>query len=371
MTTYIVVVDNIDRNLLSVSGLLVVAAAVSLAVIGRQLARWLKPSLLAYVPGAVFVGLWLLPQFNATWALVQNRVLPVTYAAMLPWLDQNLPGQRLLVGDARPFTRAWSCYPQSDRVVSDTNDLMDRPLDTWLADGLHYVQLMESDIITMNASAEGQAYLDRLSFLKRFPDPGQDQAWRTWRLGFEPHFAFYQLMPSKPETPLDTTFGQTIRLLGYDLRTEHAVPGGRVEIVPYWQPVQQAQHDYNVFVHLVAPDTIAPVLAQDDGPPSLEARPTSSWTVASDVIVGRTIGIDIPADLPPGAYQLNLGLYDWQTGERLLTAKDQDHIGIAIQLAPDFELKCFRSWQRSPQVRCRQQPGPDAGPRPRAVDLYS
>ena len=77
------------------------------------------------------------------------------------------------------------------------------------------------------------------------------------------------------------------------------------------------------------------MLAQDDGPPSHETRPTSTWTVASEVIVGRSIGLDIPDVVPAGTYRLNLGLYDWRTGERLLTDEGQDHVSIAIEIAQD------------------------------------
>jgi hypothetical protein len=56
-------------------------------------------------------------------------------------------------------------------------------------------------------------------------------------------------------------------------------------------------------------------VAQKDQPPLNGAYPTNLWD-AGDIIADKII-IPLPADPPPGEYQIVAGLYDFQTGQRL------------------------------------------------------
>jgi hypothetical protein len=72
---------------------------------------------------------------------------------------------------------------------------------------------------------------------------------------------------------------------------------------------------YKVFVHLY--DDEGGILTQRDRVPGLGARPTTTWE-KGEILVDRyyvPIGLAVPA----GRYQLAVGLYDPQTGERLAT----------------------------------------------------
>ncbi len=123
---------------------------------------------------------------------------------------------------------------------------------------------------------------------------------------------------------LTADFGGHIRLLGYTL--EPVQPGHLLKIDLYWQTLQEMDEDYMVFVHLLDPET-GQLLAQvDEWPQGARALqqeppqwassyPTSLWM--QDEVVQDSHQLPIPADLPAGSYQVQVGLYVQQTGARL------------------------------------------------------
>jgi hypothetical protein len=70
---------------------------------------------------------------------------------------------------------------------------------------------------------------------------------------------------------------------------------------------------YKVFVHLIDPASGRPVV-QDDAVPRRWTYPTTEWT-RNEVVEDKII---LPLDgVPQGHYDLVIGLYDPETGERL------------------------------------------------------
>ncbi|MFN8459548.1 MAG: hypothetical protein U0401_33695 [Anaerolineae bacterium] len=106
--------------------------------------------------------------------------------------------------------------------------------------------------------------------------------------------------------------GDQINLLGYDLSTEPITGGGRVRLTLYWQASGPIKTSYTVFAHLL--DASGQVVAQHDGVPAEGAILTTDWA-AREIISDRHL-IEFPA-LPPGDYQVVVGMYDGATGERL------------------------------------------------------
>ncbi len=113
--------------------------------------------------------------------------------------------------------------------------------------------------------------------------------------------------------PLDARLGQRIRLLGYDLESTTASPGGQLALTLYWQAIDAPQDGYTVFNHLVGAD--GQIRGQFDGLPSGEAWFTGSWLPGEIIADQRTIPID--GDAPTGAYTLYVGLYTAADGRRL------------------------------------------------------
>jgi hypothetical protein len=123
-----------------------------------------------------------------------------------------------------------------------------------------------------------------------------------------------------------------IQFLGYATSPEAEVRAGRALTVDlHWQAQRRLDKDYTIFVHLLGeynPATGGPVWAQDDSYPLDNGHPTTRW-LPGQVIADRHL-VDIPPDTPPGIYEIEVGLYDVLTGERLSvdsTAEDRILLG--------------------------------------------
>jgi mannosyltransferase len=120
-------------------------------------------------------------------------------------------------------------------------------------------------------------------------------------------------------TPYTAEWGRPplLSLQGYEL-----TPVGPGELLPltlYWRGQSDAITDNHfIFVHIV--DDTGEIVAQADGPPLNGFRPTSSWR-QEEALVDEW-GIWLPPELPPGEYDIYLGLYRPDTEERLPVFQD-------------------------------------------------
>ena len=112
--------------------------------------------------------------------------------------------------------------------------------------------------------------------------------------------------------PLDVTLEEKVRLLGYDLDTAQAHPGGQVVVTLYWQALTPFTHNYQTFAHLYNGETL---LAQHDSAPECAVNPTTLWEPGE--IIADPHVIPLPAGASPGETLLFVGMYDLITGERL------------------------------------------------------
>ena len=116
--------------------------------------------------------------------------------------------------------------------------------------------------------------------------------------------------PPMLEYRLDALFGEEIALLGYNLP---AGEGDRLlELV--WQAAAQPTTDYTVFVHVLNPDGICCVW-QSDAMPRGGTYPTSRWRPGE--VVTDPYEIALPEGLATGDYEIEVGLYVAEMGERL------------------------------------------------------
>lgn len=111
--------------------------------------------------------------------------------------------------------------------------------------------------------------------------------------------------------PLGARFGNAIVLEGYGWQAEPEA----VRTILRWSADAVPDADYTVFVHLVDPEDGDRLVAQRDGPPLNGRWPTSLWLPG--VSMDDVYTISLPPDLPPGTYDLLVGLYDPLTGDRL------------------------------------------------------
>lgn len=115
-----------------------------------------------------------------------------------------------------------------------------------------------------------------------------------------------------PEMHAEIDFGGVIRLLGYTLSRDGALPGF-ITLDLHWLARQKPPDDYTVSLHLL--DSRDAIAAQWDAQPLNGDYPTSWWQAGEQVLDSRTL--PLPPDLPPGAYRLALGLYRAPDGPRL------------------------------------------------------
>jgi hypothetical protein len=126
--------------------------------------------------------------------------------------------------------------------------------------------------------------------------------------------------------PLTARFGEAIDLEGWTWR---ASPG-ELAVTLRWSAAATPAADYTVFVHLVRPGEDQ-ALAQGDAPPLDGRWPTSLWLAG--VRLDDEHRVALPGDLPPGPYELLIGLYEPATGARLPLADRRDALRLPVRLA--------------------------------------
>lgn len=96
-------------------------------------------------------------------------------------------------------------------------------------------------------------------------------------------------------------------------------PGAALTLESAWQALRPPEQDYTVFFHIVGPD--GTLWGQQDSMPQGGAEPTGGWQPGR--VVTDTLRLTMRPDAPASEeYRVLLGLYDWQTGERLSAGAD-------------------------------------------------
>jgi hypothetical protein len=136
-----------------------------------------------------------------------------------------------------------------------------------------------------------------------------------------------------PENALsaDASFGNIARLVGYSssgTTYQSTQLPGYLPLTLFWRPTSETDRSYKVFIHLV--DDKGQIVAQHDSIPAGGTLPTSVWLPGE--IISDTHKLSLPADLPPGTYTLQIGLYLPETGERPPVASPLPNRDNALEL---------------------------------------
>jgi hypothetical protein len=119
--------------------------------------------------------------------------------------------------------------------------------------------------------------------------------------------------------PLHINLGNRFWLLGYDLNRMQIAQGDILEVVLYWLAQRPTTTNYRSFVHLDAPtDQRTWAISDNFHPGDTTAQielPTSTWDTAH--YVRDEHRLFIPPAVPPVSFNLRVGLYDRETGERV------------------------------------------------------
>jgi hypothetical protein len=223
--------------------------------------------------------------FSLFWQALADIDQPYVVFAQL----QDDAGQPVALSEAPPV------YP-SDHWSSGTllRDPRQIPLPAALPPGTYRlaVGLLRPDGSRLPVTGDDQVVLARIQTTQR------------------PH----SFTPPSPQQRSDVRFGDSARLVGFDLSSGRSVRAGQtLTLVLTWEALATFDRQYSVFVHLV--DAEGRIAGQRDQVPGGGAFPTTSWLPGE--YLADTYAIPINPDTPPGEYWIEVGLYNPLDGARL------------------------------------------------------
>jgi hypothetical protein len=275
-----------------------------------------RPSLVNHVLVAV-IALFAAAALPGDLALIQRFAAPDPRYQLWRWSDASLPldGKILMHPNSRlrfVWNRPYSGYDGETAFDWAFDEAPSHSTPQELAEGgVAYFAMTRDDY----SSPDMPAFLNALMPLIAIPAPPEPAN----------DIFVYRLLP--PQIQTNVTFGRQIALVGYDLEMSDEA----VRFRPYWRTQQQPSVNYSMFVHLLTRDETR-VVGQFDGSPASEQRPASTWDDPAELLIGADARIELPSDLPSGEYRLLVGLYDYETGQRLLLDDGSDAFEVSLSI---------------------------------------
>ena len=142
-------------------------------------------------------------------------------------------------------------------------------------------------------------------------------------------YAIPEQAPQAPTQVLDVPLqnaetGDEIILRGYSLLNDRLAAGDIAQITLFWQADRTPAGRYKVFLHVL--DDANHIVGQHDAEPGGGALLTNSWPPGEAVIDNH--GLPIHPATPPGEYRVEVGMYDPETGQRLLAPGGEGQIWL-------------------------------------------
>jgi hypothetical protein len=160
-----------------------------------------------------------------------------------------------------------------------------------------------------------QMSLDALHLSYVQPTPSDLPAFAVWE------WSGSQVGPSLPAG--EATFDETLTFLGYE--SPHAAQtGSTVDVLTYWRILTHPSRPLSLMLHLVNADGIP--IAVGDG----LGIPVDQWQRGDMIVQHHTL--EIPADTPPGAYQVRSGAYWLDDMQRLKSSGNRDILLTSIEI---------------------------------------
>lgn len=110
---------------------------------------------------------------------------------------------------------------------------------------------------------------------------------------------------------LQVNLADQIWLDAANVNNDQVQRGGLINLTLLWRGQRRINTPYTVFVHLIDPN--GHLVQQIDTEPGAGTAPTPSWTPG--ITVTDRYALEVPANIPPGVYQLRVGMYP--TGQPL------------------------------------------------------
>jgi hypothetical protein len=113
--------------------------------------------------------------------------------------------------------------------------------------------------------------------------------------------------------PIRRNYANQIELAGYGMSRRSLRPGETLTVTLYWRALAPIPINYSVFAHIRGEGET--LWAGQDAWPQLGAAPTSAWRQGEVVV--DPYSLTLKPETPPGQHDVEVGLYDGQTGSRL------------------------------------------------------
>ncbi|MFQ3535562.1 MAG: glycosyltransferase family 39 protein [Aggregatilineales bacterium] len=148
----------------------------------------------------------------------------------------------------------------------------------------------------------------------------------------------------EPNGRLGVQVGDFAYLHGWDLNNLTFGAGQPIHIILWWQALKPADLEYSVFIHLWDESTQRAVMIFGGQPMAgawqvwfgvpgehfSQPYPTRLWQPGE--IIKDEWRVAVPADVPPGEYELRVGLYDPISGARLPIQQNGQVLGDFLRL---------------------------------------
>jgi len=136
------------------------------------------------------------------------------------------------------------------------------------------------------------------------------------------------IIEAEPPYPMTLLLGEEVRFKGFDLERTTYAPGEAMRLILYWEAASEMETSYVVFTHLLGrsynPERGNFIWGQVDSIPLGGTYPTTGWSVGERV--RDEYRIKVEADAPAGEYELEIGMYEPVTGERLLVYSQEGRL---------------------------------------------
>ncbi|NDJ54972.1 MAG: glycosyltransferase family 39 protein [Chloroflexi bacterium] len=246
---------------------------------------------------------------------------PDTRAMTAQWFIDNVPpGTRIMLEYDSAEFQSYGGYPgDAQYFITTVDSLRNVERTTFMTTGVEYVVIDErsetrdgvfgSDVFETLGERRVEPVLDLNE-----PHPSE----RNWQ---GPGRYIFRL-PTRQQNWAHVFLGDSIIFKGYDL-TSQVAPGENIDLILYWAARHEMEQNYIVFAHIL--DSSGDLVAQLDAQPGDGINRTFNWWPG--YFDWDEWPVPIPEDVPPGTYQLHVGMYDADTLERLPAV---DHDGTVL-----------------------------------------
>ncbi len=209
----------------------------------------------------------------------------------------------LMLALSRPDEEPVLLFSQPQPLIDDY------PVTEWPTETIYRANAR----LVLPATLESDDYHLALGLIN--PDSGEAVAEQLlFPLRIEARVHNYELPPLAQ--PANIEFGEAIRLQSFELEQE---PELKVRV--QWQALREMAQSYKIFLHLT--DATGQIMGQMDTLPQQGLAPTTSW-VSGEMILDE-LSPSLTNELTSEAHRLVIGLYNENTGERLVTSENLDY----------------------------------------------